>query len=106
MKKIRIISIIGLIIWPSLANLVFAGDNLSIPISCTIPAIPGVNAPLIEEETFKTKVDTPQPPKVESQQETQPQTKSPPMIQEDSQKKKIINEDQKSLVIVKTIYSR
>ena len=104
MKRIRMISMLGLIIWLCLANLVFAGDNLSIPISCTIPAIPGVNVPLIEEETFKTKTDTPQQPKVESQQETQPQT--PAMIQEDTQGEMVISEDQKSLIIVKTIYSR
>ena len=34
-----------------------AGDSLSLAISCTIPAIPGVNSPLIEIETSQTETD-------------------------------------------------
>lgn len=86
--------IISAIISLLLAGVACAGDNLSLSISCTIPAIPGLNAPLIEEETLK----------VESQKEIQPQ--SPTMIQQDNQEEKLMYEEQNSLVLVKTIYSR
>jgi hypothetical protein len=32
-----------------MAEEVFAADNVYIPISCTIPAIPGINTPIIDE---------------------------------------------------------
>jgi hypothetical protein len=40
---------IAIVIILSLFNVCKAEDNLSLTISCTIPIIPGVNAPLIEE---------------------------------------------------------
>lgn len=86
------------------ANTVFAGDSLSLSISCTIPAIPGLNAPLIEEETSRIETGTSAQQKPESGKETQPQT--PALIQQDTQEEKIISEGQKSLVTVKTLYSR
>ena len=103
MKRNWIKSIASLIILLSLANVVFAGDSLSLSISCTIPVIPGVNAPLIEQETSKT-VETAAQPKAKPEERIQPQT--PTMIQEDSQEEKTASDGQKSAVIVKTIYSR
>lgn len=44
--------IVGLMIPSSAA---FAGDSKSIAITCTIPAIPGVNAPLVKEEIFSNE---------------------------------------------------
>jgi len=88
----------------SLTNTAHAGDGISLSISCTIPAIPGVNVPLIEEETLKTQTDTHIAQKTEPQKETQSET--PTMIQEDNQEEKLIGEEQNSLVLVKTLYSR
>jgi len=104
MERVWKKSIINLIIWLSLANVAFAGDSLTLSVSCTIPAIPGLNAPLIEEETIKTEEHTPEQPKSESQKEAQPQL--PPLIEQDNQQEKIISEGQKKQIIVKTIYSR
>lgn len=96
--------IIGVIISLLLTGVAYAGDTLSLSISCTIPAIPGVNAPLIEEETLTTKEDPNIKEKIESQEAIQPQ--SPAMIQQDNQEEKLMYGGQNSLVLVKTIYSR
>lgn len=81
-----------------------AGDGLSLSVSCTIPAIPGLNVPLIEEETLKTQADTAREEKVELQIET---TEQPPQtIQEDTPKEQLTDQEQNALVMVKTFYSR
>jgi hypothetical protein len=38
-----------MLVIPNLPIQVLAGDSMALSISCTIPAIPGVNAPLDEE---------------------------------------------------------
>ena len=101
MKKI---CIIGLMILISLTNTAHAGDGISLSISCTIPAILGLNVPLIEEQTLKTQANIHMEQKTEPQKETLEQ--SPEMIQEDTQGEKLIGEEQNSLVLVKTLYSR
>ena len=94
----------GLMILLFLMDAAQAGDGISLSISCTIPAIPGVNAPLIEGETLKTQTDSTTQQKIEPQAETQSQT--PVMVQQDTQKEEITSEEQDSLVTVKTLYSR
>lgn len=85
---------IGLMIILSTVNLSLASDNISIPVSCTIPAVPGLNAPLIKEETVKTG-------------ETEEiKTDSPIMIQEDTKKEIRLADGRTISVIVQTIYSR
>lgn len=82
-----------------------AGDSLSLSVSCTIPAIPGVNSPLIEEEKIsETEVDTATKPMSKPQEEPLPE--SPQMIQQDSQEEETVDDGQRSVVIVRTIYSR
>ncbi|MCM8793719.1 MAG: hypothetical protein NC898_04560 [Candidatus Omnitrophica bacterium] len=44
---------ISLIIILFLGVNVFAQDSFTIKVSCTIPEIPGVNSPLIKEESLK-----------------------------------------------------
>jgi len=51
-KKILQVSVLMLLF---LNNLALAGDTVSIQISCVIPAIPGVNTPLIKEEDLSSK---------------------------------------------------
>lgn len=36
----------------------YAGDTSSLPVSCTIPAIPGVNTPLLEQEQVQLSPET------------------------------------------------
>ena len=96
--------IIGLMIMCCFNDLAQAGNSLSLSMSCTIPAIPGVNVPLIEEETLKPRVDTAKQEKVEPTEEPKPQ--APSLIQEDAPEDKTINEGQNELVMVKTVYGR
>jgi hypothetical protein len=50
MKKL-LTTAVFMILFGMLASTALAGNNsYSIAVSCTIPAIPGVNAPLIEEQ--------------------------------------------------------
>ncbi len=39
-------------------HLAYAGDTTSLPVSCTIPAIPGVNTPLLEQEQVQLSPET------------------------------------------------
>ena len=87
----------------ALVDVALAGEGVSLSISCTIPAIPGVNAPLIEEQKPQIKTDTPtQPTAAAVKEETLQQ--APAMIQQDNQKE--TSENQATLVMVKTLYSR
>jgi len=72
-------------------------ESLSFSVSCTIPAIPGVNAPPFPKETaIKTEATTIVQQETKTQQE-EPKTESPSMIQEDTEE---------GTKLVKTIYAR
>lgn len=105
MKKNLKKLIIGLMIFISITiGAAFAGDSFTIAVSCTIPAIPGVNAPLIEEEISKTDTQATAPQEVNLQKETsQPASET---IQQAVQEEKVITSGQKPTMIVKTIYDR
>ena len=103
MKKtaMTVAAIMVLVLTP--VNTISAGESISMTISCTIPAIPGLNAPMIEEEIQKT--DTPVEAEALQQKELKPEALT--NIQKDSQEQKIITEGQTdSFAIVKTIYHR
>ena len=68
-----------------------AQDAISLSVSCTIPAIPGVNAPLVEEEAV-------------SQAGEQATEQTPELTQEDSLQE--VDSQDQPLLIVRTIYSR
>jgi hypothetical protein len=70
------------------AGNLWAGDSESFAVRCTIPAIPGVNAPLIEEETMAAPASF----QDQNQQTAQVQT--------------ITKSEQDAQVTVKTIYER
>ena len=55
MKLLILILAVMLILPAGFAGKVFAGESKTIVVSCTIPAIPGVNVPL-EEEAFSEVV--------------------------------------------------
>ncbi len=67
------------------ASCAFAGENYSFRVSCSIPAIPGVNAPLVEESaTEETGSKDDNKDKGQNLEKT----------------------EEKSLALVKTIYSK
>lgn len=52
MKKITLMMVgLNMLLSP-LGNTAIAGDTFSYAVSCTIPAIPGVNVSLVEENSF------------------------------------------------------
>ncbi len=97
--------LVGLILF-SLGTDALAGNNISLTMSCTIPAIPGLNAPLIEQETTKTQ----QPSVATMQQQVIPQKEAPEetsvIVQEDSQEVKEASQNAAPILMVKTFYSR
>jgi hypothetical protein len=100
MRKILITITLALLVLPLATKVCLCGDGSTIMISCTIPAIPGVNAPLIEENA---RINAP----VNSDfkvEKTDQQALS--MIQQDAQIQKNIADKNNSSLLLKTIYSR
>ena len=90
-RRIKIL-VLGLIIAVFLIDAASAGsDSLTIQVSCSIPAVPGLNVPLLTEETLRL-------PDTDLSQETE----------EDKQEKETIflAENDGSEVVVKTLYVR
>lgn len=95
-KKGFKILMLGLMLVLPITEIALA-ESISFSVSCTIPAIPGLNAPPFpEEETVKADTPTPVQEETKTQKE-EPKTESPSMIEEDTE------EGNK---LVKTIYSR
>jgi len=105
LKKVAI----SLMVLLSTVDVTLAGDSYSIPISVIMPAIPGVNTPLIEEQAVKTQegqtVKT--PVDYNAQQQIAVQNNVPEqsqnLIQQD---KPLISNQEGPLFLVKTLYSR
>jgi len=61
-------------------GLAYAGDSQTFAVSCTIPALPGVNAPLLKQEQLKSNSEagpldkTSDPAQEIIQQDSQPDT--------------------------------
>jgi hypothetical protein len=75
-----------------LGGAAFAGDTQSLPVSCTIPAIPGVNVPLIVQEREE-------PVKLQAKEESARE-----LVQQDSRSPGA--SIQMQLVRVQTFYAR
>lgn len=86
MKRILISSLLVIF---CLTNTAWAQDSFSVSVSCIIPAVPGVNAPLIGEKAV-------------IQEENK--TASPLLIQEEKEIK--LAEEKNSSIILQTLYSR
>lgn len=97
---------IALMLILSLVNTVKA-ESISLSVTCRIPAIPGVNAPLIEEEKIKAEPTktTQEEIKIKNEPKEETKTQAPAMIQEDKEET-ISAEGNDSQLIVKTIYAR
>jgi len=94
--------LIGLMIFTSITTgSAFAGDSFSIQVSCSIPEVPGLNAPPIKEETKGTPTEA---EIIAAQNESQEQT--PLTIQEDTEREIMLADRSTSSEITKTIYSR
>lgn len=102
-------NIIILVITLCIAAKVFAAETISISISCTIPAIPGVNAPIAKEATnpqddenaLKYPEESEMPPEIENKTTAQPNAKK-----DNKPSPFLLSEKKTPLQVVKTIYSR
>jgi hypothetical protein len=100
MKKITMIC---LMIVLSLSGIA-AGESITFSVSCTIPEIPGVNAPPFEEKTTMRDVEQATQQDVALQEENK--TEQLQTIQEESKKEVQLAEGKASSIAVQTIYSR
>lgn len=89
MKNLFANIISSLMIIMILSSMAFAEDKAAIRASCSIPAIPGLNAPLIEEKSVKSQTSAPQP-----------------AAQQEEKEEIILAEAKSNTVIVQTFYSR
>lgn len=106
MKNCLIIGSVALVVL-FFAGYAFAGDSVSIRVSCSIPAVPGVNAPaLLEEEALKAASMEPAEKK-EYPQEGNPEPSFATIADEEVGEVKLPEgEGESSLMLVRTIYPR
>ena len=101
MKRILIALIILLTVTAINAPLVLAnGKKCHIIVRCTVPEIPGMNVPLIEEESLEVMNETGRKQVNEHQEDES----KPEKIIEEEQKQ--ADENQESFYLVKTLYTR
>jgi len=110
-NKIKKMAIISVMIF-CIVGEVFAGDSVYIAISCTIPAIPGINVPIISEEMNEQTGNVATTNQKESK-EPLPEIKDKIIPQELPEAKKnnmehlfFLSEENTATGLVQTIYSR
>lgn len=96
MKRLIAVSAASLLIMLFWYSAVSAGDSFSFSVSCSIPAIPGVNVPMLEEEKIRPA----------AKDDRQAEENTPSQIEQDSKKEREADNGQKEMVLVKTIYAR
>ena len=104
MKNLLVGPAVALAIVLAMAGLALAGSTASVTVSCSIPVMPGLNAPLIEEEGIKTQENINAKQKIAAQKETPQESIALP--QQDIDKEEKIVEGGNSAMAVKTYYSR
>lgn len=100
MKKILVTTMFFIVLFLVFSATGYCGDSMNIQVSCTIPMIPGVNAPALLSET---KIVEPAKPE-DIQQENQ--QKPLGMIQEDIRKDTTNAVNSNSKIMVTTLYPR
>jgi hypothetical protein len=103
MKKISVLTAVLIFLLLVAGNWAYAENKVSLTVSCTVPAIPGVNAPFLEQQIA---IADPHPRRIEDSQslEQNQQEQSAPVIKEETKGQ---NQDSEGeLVLVKTFYVR
>ena len=94
------------------AEKVSAGETFYIPISCTIPAIPGINAPIISDQKKAQPEDNSAASETKSEEEpVQAKEKIipeelPSLKKDRTEHMFFLSEEHKAKELVQTIYSR
>ena len=99
MNKILLVALITIF---GLTDAALAQDSFSVSVSCIIPAVPGVNAPLIEEKTISKDNSNVAPKEADIQEGNK--IESPSVIQEEKEIQ--LAQGKTAYVIVQTLYSR
>lgn len=97
-------TLIGLTILLSMLDMSWADTTTSVAVSFTIPVMPGLNAPLVEDETVAIPANTNEQKKLETFSENSETT--PALIQQDTQKEALTAKEEQTTKMVKTIYTR
>ncbi|MFA5362137.1 MAG: hypothetical protein WC335_02675 [Candidatus Omnitrophota bacterium] len=103
MKNTMLKTVIMLMVALSFACMVKAEE---FQVSCVMPAIPGLNAPLIQEENVVSPQSSPAETQSLSNQENNPDENSSPLIQQEDSTKKVFLAQNNTPVMVQTLYSR
>ena len=103
MKKHSILLVLFLVAIFSLQARALAGEKIGLSISCTIPAIPGVNAPLNEEVNIEPALATEEKETQTSSPELEPREEKPVFIEELQETQLAANT---TAELTKVIYSR
>jgi len=84
-----------------IASAAWAGDSVTISMSCTIPSIPGVNAPpLVSEKSIKNSQ------REEVVKKNTDATEGGQIIEKEERKEILLAQGEKVTTQVKTIYAR
>ena len=102
MKKIpfRIIAI-SLVLFSSFMEIAEAGESKTIAVSCTIPAIPGVNVP-----PFNTQANTQNASAIQQESKEERNKKETAEVAIAKQPEKISQQDARDGKMMQTVYSR
>ena len=103
-KKLSKISTIVLVILLFAAKLTLAGESFSIPVSCSIPSVPGINAPPFPEEKIVQVQITQDLQATNSKSALDEQAIK--MKREKPKPEMLLVEEKRSNATIQTIYSR
>lgn len=93
MRNISVVVLIAVLMFTGIAY----GESISFSVSCTIPAIPGVNAPPFAET---------QKPIINQGKETQNDSASQEDRQKEPERQMLMAEEKTNSSITQTVYSR
>lgn len=99
-EKILKVTLSVFIAFVSILPLAWSGNSATIQVSCSIPSVPGLNAPMVETQTLRQEAVT-----ASSTKETATEQSSN-TIQEDKQSQIQLAEGQTATQAVTTVYSR
>jgi hypothetical protein len=105
MKKILMVLLVGVTMVGFVSGIAFAGNSASFAVSCSIPAVPGLNAPpYVQDKTIR--IEEPRA-EITSRIETEkPQEAKAETIQQTAQKEIELADGKTTSVEVETMYLR
>ena len=95
MEKILKLTLVALVMCAAFSGMAIAGDSVSLSVSCTIPAIPGVNVPPFDEDILNQR----NAPQEEQQQKNE-------NSQKEADNQILMAEITDGSAVVKTVYTR